>query len=415
MSGGKPVITATASKLVVLAGSNDRVIYILVEVANPQPTGNALALPKELRVVADVSGSMASAAAPGASESKLDVVKEGMINVVNGMGELDTLSVVGFDDDKHQYVRTHVVGQNRQKAINAINAIQTGGSTKMSDALKHGVINTVPGTIKRAHLGTDGNVNVGGAAEKRKCIEIMGNPDAVPVWIIGLGEDYDPTFLNQLAAAGKTGTFMMHVSDAYEYANALQTQLALLSSLGSIMNVKISGSSTNGVKIVEAQHLVPDHKAIPFTSDSFSYDHGDLDALGQRILLKVVIPAQDLYHQRGEASYDLLNYDVTYSIPGQGQQAESGMVSVEITADEQKHQQAGMNQVVMTTVYTAQGAMYTNTGDLQKAATMFTLAGNTNVAQSLQTLSSGGMTENDARSLRTQINLSNSGLDTLSS
>lgn len=405
-------VNASVSRNVMLAGSDQRTVFILIELV--KLLQQAQGLSRSFRVAVDVSGSTGDPAAPNSKKTKLQVIKEGLVDVVQDMPETDQFSAVGFDNDFHRIQKTGSLKLIRQEAIIALKALQPLGSTKLSDALRHAVVSYQSGFITVAHLGTDGLVNAGGPDERNLCLRIMREANAVPVWILGLGAEYDPDFLQELAANGKNGTFFMHVSNAFDYAKALRQQLQLLVSMGDVTDVKIEADALGGATILEATRLVPDNDVFATNVDSVSYDHGALDLLGQRILLKLQVPAQSLYAVGGEKTYNILHFRVSFN--SGGQQVEEGDLGVEITADETKHKNALNNGTVMTTVYTAAGQMNTMLGDLQQAATMFTMAGQTQIAHDLQTLSSGGMQdENDQRALLTKVNFAGSGLNTLSS
>jgi hypothetical protein len=401
--------SAKLSRRFISPDNDHQVVFGLLELVKPAGTQQNL-LPCLWRFIVDISGSTSGPSAPGSSESILDVEKAGIISVARRMRDEHLASLVGFEDTMHVLMATTNMKIARQQFIDAVDELTPLKNTNLSTlstSLTRSIA-SVPGTLVEGFLTTDGHINAGGANPQANCVRTMKKATDVRFTIVGIGENYDPDFLTELAEAGPAGSSYQHVSSAGELQRVLEERLAVIQSMGDVTDVEIRLTGLNGVTIENTSRLVPDYKAVPNTSPTeVGYSHGALDVQGQRMVWQLNIPARTLFAKvLREAEHDVLRWEITYKNRTVPAQPMIGTLSLVITEDRVKVMADDDDDVVMQTAYTARGTMYTRTGNLGAAQTMFTQAGMTAVAKGLSTLSAGGMGENERRTLMTQINLS---------
>jgi hypothetical protein len=231
---------------------------------------------------------------------------------------------------------------------------------------------------------------------------LVSGPNAAPVWVLGIGRDYDDHFLSELARRGKPGSFYSHAKDAAELTRLFADYAARLASSGSVTKVDLALSGLNGTTIRNAWRLIPDQQAltVDLGGQRTTYAMDTLDLYGQQILVEFEVPAQNM----GLGVVDIAEYTVSYLNPTP--QRDYSTVSVTITNDEAAA--APVNQTVMGTMYTVRGTMMATMGQVADAQTMFTRAANTmpggtgqQLLNTLNALSSGD--ENDKRAAQTML------------
>lgn len=113
-------------------------------------------------LLVDVSGSMQGIV-------KLELLKEGFINFVNGMRPQDKIAIVTYAG-KSGVALNATSGDQKSKIINKIRSLSAGGSTAGADgintAYKIAQANFIEGGNNRVILGTDGDFNVGVSSQK---------------------------------------------------------------------------------------------------------------------------------------------------------------------------------------------------------------------------------------------------------
>lgn len=132
----------------------------------------------------DVSGSMCS-------DDKLPLLQKSFSMLADELGERDTVSIVtyaGYD----QVILEGETGDNKEKIIEAINALEAGGSTNGADGIETAYALAEKYFIKdgnnRVILATDGDLNVGPSSESELDELITGKKESgVYLSVLGFG------------------------------------------------------------------------------------------------------------------------------------------------------------------------------------------------------------------------------------
>src|SRR5215212_10129385 len=124
-------LTATWGRDPLPAGGDGQLAYLLLDlIANTQMEVPGAALPLNLALVLDHSGSM--------SGPKLQHLKEAVTRVVDQLSPQDTLSVTVFDERAKVLIPTQKVAD--KEALKALVAgLREAGGTKMSSGLQTGL------------------------------------------------------------------------------------------------------------------------------------------------------------------------------------------------------------------------------------------------------------------------------------
>lgn len=394
----KLLITADLSKPVVLGGA-PRVLFFLLTL---MPDGSAVAnVVRRLKLVLDISGSMGWEAHSG--RAKIDELKDAILTAIDGLPDTDIISVYTFNETGEHPVATMTLVQVRKQAKDIIRRLYAGGGTALSPALTP-AMNSLTGTgVERIVIVTDGDMTVGDkASEHRRCYRLVEAQGAAPVWVLGIGRDYDDHFLSELARRGHAGSFYSHARDAAELSAYFADYAARMSSSGAITKVDFALSTLNGASIRNAWRLIPDQAGLTLDlgGQRTTYQMDTLDLYGQQILVELEVPTQNL----GLGDFEIAEFTVAYNDPTP--QREYRTVTVTVTNDEAAADP--VNPQVMGTMYTVRGTMMATLGNVSDAQTMFTRAANTmpggtgqQMLNTLNTLSSGD--ENDARAAKTML------------
>ncbi len=160
--------------------------------------------PSNLVFLIDVSGSMSA-------QNKLPLLKEGMLALLGELEENDRISIVTYAQNPGVALES-TSGSEKQKITNAINALNSGGSTNgeggIRDAYRIASENFIEGGNNRIILGTDGDFNVG-ISSQDELIELIEEMRETGVFltVVGLGTgNYQEGKMEQMANHGN-GTF----------------------------------------------------------------------------------------------------------------------------------------------------------------------------------------------------------------
>ncbi len=203
-------LTVTPERTLAQAGAPDELTVVTrLEVG---PADDAAALPVDLALVLDTSGSMAGA---------IQLLREATQGVIDRLGPDDRLALVTYSSGARLLFTGAVDGDARERLRGLVAGLAAGGGTNLSGGLEAGAAalaglarerDGLP-AARRLLLLTDGLANAGLIAPDGLA-GLVGRVrgDGVGVSTAGLGASYDETLLGRLADAG--GGAFHHLSDA---------------------------------------------------------------------------------------------------------------------------------------------------------------------------------------------------------
>lgn len=154
-------------------------------------------LPLNLAIAVDTSGSMAG--------ESIQYVREGLYRMLDDLGPDDRVSIIGFDDEAAVLIES-VTGDDPELTL-AIGSIEARGSTNIYDGLRV-AYETVqahadPTLQNRVILLSDGKATAG-ITSSTKLVEMSAayNVEGYGLTTIGMGADFDPELMRDLAEKG---------------------------------------------------------------------------------------------------------------------------------------------------------------------------------------------------------------------
>lgn len=156
--------------------------------------------PLNLSLVIDKSGSMAD-------DQKMDHVKQALATLISKLRPQDKISITAFDSDANVVFPTQPLGDGTA-ALEAINRLEPGSSTNLSDGLKLGYQEAMEGYEKdstnRVILLTDGIANTGETNPQTIAqTSVQYNDRGIDLSTIGVGRDVNMDLLRELANSGR--------------------------------------------------------------------------------------------------------------------------------------------------------------------------------------------------------------------
>jgi len=172
---------------------------VLIRITPPTPQVAVNRPPLNLGLVIDRSGSMDG-------RNKLTFAKEAAIFAVQQLIPTDRVSLTVFDDTVQTPV-TNTVVENKNKIIDTIQAIHSGGSTNLHGGWAEGSQQVrgglVTGGLNRVILLSDGQANVGETNPDTIGTDVhKAARTGVSTTAIGLGDDYNEKLLEAMANSG---------------------------------------------------------------------------------------------------------------------------------------------------------------------------------------------------------------------
>lgn len=174
--------------------------YFLMMLEPPEKVNMKMIPPREYLFIVDVSGSMHG--------FPLDVSKELIKKIINGLREKDYLNIMFFSGGA-DILSPHPLqasGQNKTKAINMLNSMRGSGGTAILSALQKALaLEKKEGLSRIIITATDGYVSV----EKQAFDLIRDNLDQANFFAFGIGSSVNRYIIEGMARAGKGETFII--------------------------------------------------------------------------------------------------------------------------------------------------------------------------------------------------------------
>ena len=244
------------------ASSKEAVVEIGFKVKS-SPGANPTA--RQLQFVVDVSGSMAS-------DDRLELVKNTLVELIGKLGPKDEIGIVVFDDMANMVWPMQPV-TDKQTLITLIKMLSPRGGTNSYNGLKMGFEELAkkrkPGTVGRVILLTDGYCSV----PPEQTIELANGfvKKGIQISAIGVGTDYNQALLSQLASVG--GGLMQMAGDPEQIQKAFLKELNnMITPIGEKVKLEIIYNDaivyrqligypnevvSNGKVTVDIEHLFP--------------------------------------------------------------------------------------------------------------------------------------------------------------
>lgn len=261
----------------VLASSPTR-LQVLVE-TRPNTRTRHIAPATDLRLVVDVSGSMAHAAKPGAP-SKLEVVKAAILKLLAELTDRDSVLLSVFGADGRIVIpQTRMSPDTRKHVVTAVEGLQPDSSTNISAGLRLALEpNAATGALSRVILFTDGQSSF--PETDHPSLVLLADTARsrdIPFSIYGTGSDYNWSLLQQVAIRAGGGSFLKHVMDVQTLEGHMLAELAFLRGTA-IDRFEIEGRTAHGVTTISATTMMPQiRELVVINARGFRDQTGALD------------------------------------------------------------------------------------------------------------------------------------------
>ncbi len=227
-----------------------QIVYALIEIAALGESAQAPAPAANLCLVIDRSTSMTGA--------RLDQAKAGVNAIIDGLRPQDTCSVIVFSDRAEAVVTAHkMTDEQRRLARSKVSAIRAGGGTEIMRGLLRGLFELNgqlnAKTISQLVLLTDGQTY--GDEIECQLLAALARADGITVHGLGIGDEWNDKFLDQLAAA--TGGAVDLALTPEQVAEFLRKRLHILSDLAA-ERVHLDVIPDAGVELLEAFRFTPE-------------------------------------------------------------------------------------------------------------------------------------------------------------
>jgi len=211
------------------ASSKEAVLEVGFKV---NPKRNGVEAAKNIMLVVDISGSMAS-------DDRLELLKNTLVQFINRCSAKDRIGLVVFDDAASLAFPSQLL-TNKLALIQIIQTLQPRGGTNIYNGLVLGMDELMKtksaSTVNRLVLMTDGYCSVEPAVtiEKAKSYVAKG----IQISAIGVGVDYNQALLSQLASVG--GGLMQMAGDSKQIQAAfLKEFLSMIEPVGEKVTLEV--------------------------------------------------------------------------------------------------------------------------------------------------------------------------------
>jgi Ca-activated chloride channel family protein len=276
----------------------EQILYVLANIQAAQSDRRSQRLPLNLCLVIDRSTSMQGA--------RLEQVKAATYQLIDGLDQNDTFSVVTFSDHSEVVWSSHV-GSDPIRAKAKVAAIQASGGTEILQGMLAGLGELEKGrrvqTISHMILLTDGQTY----GDEEQCLAqaVEAKKHGISITCMGLGEDWNDTLLDAIAA--RSGGPSAYVATSDDVQRIFQEQLHGLGTLYAT-NLQWTLRMAEGVSLKNAFRLTPYLVRLAPDKDVISLGTLQTDS-PVMLLLEFIIPSQS------PGSHRLAQFDLTCDVP----------------------------------------------------------------------------------------------------
>jgi Ca-activated chloride channel family protein len=166
----------------------------LVTIVPPAPTARPRALPRDLIVLIDTSGSMAGL--------PLDKAKQVVALLIESLGDSDRLELVEFSSEPRRYKPAPVAATRgeKQAALHWLRGLSAAGGTEMRTAVIAALQLLRPGAQRQVVIATDGYI---GGEDRLVAALLAGLPGSCRLHFVGIGSSVNRSLATAMARAGR--------------------------------------------------------------------------------------------------------------------------------------------------------------------------------------------------------------------
>lgn len=300
----EPVLLSATWSREPAGAASAQVNYVLIETKPATVTATVDAPPINFCLVLDRSGSMAG--------PKIQSLKEAVSELIGGLRPQDVVSIVLFDDTL-QVLMPARQADDLAALQNAVERIAEQGGTAMSLGLEAGLAELqkfqTAGMVGRMLLLTDGQT----WGDEDKCRDLAAKIGAlgVPITALGLGDEWNETLLDDLAAA--SGGQSDYIADPDQITKYFQQTLQTAQTT-TIQNARIMLRLLPGVTPRAVYRVTPTIANLgykPIGEREVTVSLGEIPADGASILVDIMLP------EREPGTYRIAQAELQYDAPGQ--------------------------------------------------------------------------------------------------
>jgi Ca-activated chloride channel family protein len=309
-----------------------QLFYALTHITCKANPDRSLLPPLFICMVIDRSTSMQGA--------RMEMVKENILRLMRSFQPKDVFCAISFSD-RAQIIVPPTRASDLQKMEQYIRGIQTGGATEIYQGISMGVSQLMTGMGKKMlqHLilVTDGQTY----GDEDQCLALAREiePEGIPISCMGIGHDWNDTFLDKLAGISGENAWLINTSE--DVRKFLERRIASLGTLFA-RGVRFDFEIPAEITARYIYRLVPDVSALETLSPMMLGDLG----YGKEIVILT-----EFYIENTQAldKISLLNGKIKMVIPSQ--QAGIFRVPVEWTLNIlEKPDPAGPNNEIVEAV-----------------------------------------------------------------
>lgn len=241
------MVNALYSRSQVTPGEAQQVVYVMLDLMAAELLRGRRP-PLNVSLVLDTSTSMAG--------SRLNQVLKSAMQFIEELEPQDTLSVVAFNDYAELVLPAQPV-VNPQLLRARLGALQARGGTEILQGLRAGLVevrrNMRPNAVNHLLLVTDGRTY----GDEAGCLQLAAQAAqlGVPISVIGIGEEWNEAFVDQLAATA--GGASLYADKSTQITQLVQRRLTGLNQVYA-SNVKLHYQAGPGCRLDYAFRLAPD-------------------------------------------------------------------------------------------------------------------------------------------------------------
>jgi Ca-activated chloride channel family protein len=303
-----------------------QLIYVLTELF-PGDSISGARLPLNFALVLDRSGSMAG--------EKLRTMRDAVKNIIDQLDANDLVSIVAFETRTQALVRSQLA-KDKEALKRQVDSIKAGGGTNMAAALREGLGLVSQGAsqerVTRIVLLTDGEAT-DNENDSRTLADAAG-AQGIPIIGLGFGRDWNEDFLFDLAdrsvlagPGSHTGRadYIPKPQDANKIFQEVYQSMQVVAQDVTVTIRMVQGLETR--KVWQVVPLIKDLGREPVQGRAIQIPVGQLERKGAAFLAEIMLPP------RPQGAVRIAQTDVTYNLPGVGQQRQAVDLIVNFSTD----------------------------------------------------------------------------------